>query len=188
MITLSAISATIRTTIATIATIAPMTQLSTAFKVYYQLPSQRFLRVLKTKISRHWKRGDTAMIIKSRNRRFCGKVFASIRSTSSWPILEGDFLAHNNIEANSLAYCDGNTLTMVDFIGHSIKNARLYVISYAGLSNDPGDDALFLKYEEWFSYVYFTLTFVLSFIIAAVKWSSQSWWIMTVPITYQIIY
>ncbi|ORZ05222.1 hypothetical protein BCR42DRAFT_181394 [Absidia repens] len=45
-----------------------------------------------------------------------------------------------------------------------IKKIRLCVISYAGLSNNPGDVAIFLKYEKCFSYVYFILTFVLSFI------------------------
>ncbi|KAI9492215.1 hypothetical protein BDB00DRAFT_883568 [Zychaea mexicana] len=87
-----------------------------------------------------------------------------INSTSSSPILERDFLAdnningNNNIKATSLAYCEGDTQAMIDFIGHSIKQIRLCVISYAGLSNDPGDVAIFLKYEKRFSYAYFILT------------------------------
>lgn len=125
-----------------------------------------------------------AMIMKLRNQCLCRYVFASASSTSSSPILERDFLAdnntnsNNNIKATSLAYCDGDTQVMIDFIGHSIKKIWLCVISYAGLSNNPRDVAIFLKYEKCFSYVYFILTFVVSF-IGAVKWSNQSWWIMT---------
>ncbi|KAI8880903.1 hypothetical protein K501DRAFT_301408 [Backusella circina FSU 941] len=115
-----------------------------------------------------------AMIMKLRNRCLCRYVFASTSSTSSSPILDRDFLADNNtnsnsnIKATSLAYCEGDTQAMIDFIGHSIKNIRLCVISYVGLSNNPEDIALFLKYEKCFSYVYFILTFVISF-IGAVK-------------------
>ncbi|KAI8061808.1 uncharacterized protein B0P05DRAFT_599464 [Gilbertella persicaria] len=92
-----------------------------------------------------------AMIMKLRNRCLCRYIFTSTSSTSSSPILERDFLAdnntnsNNNIKATSLAYCDGDTQAMVDFIGHSIKKIRLCVISYAGLSNNPGDIATFLK-------------------------------------------
>lgn len=111
-----------------------------------------------------------AMIMKLRNRCLCRYIFASTSSTSSSPILERDFLADNNtnsnknIKATSLACCDGDTQAMIDFIGHSIKKIRLCVISYASLSNIPDDIAIFLKYEECFSCVYFILTFVVSFI------------------------
>lgn len=53
---------------------------------------------------------------------------------------------------------------MIDFIVHSIKKIRLCMISYAGLSNNRGDAAIFLRHEKCFSYVYFILTFVVSFI------------------------
>ncbi|KAG1501489.1 hypothetical protein G6F47_000764 [Rhizopus delemar] len=91
-----------------------------------------------------------AMIMKLRNRCLCRYIFASTSSTSSSPILERDFLADNNtnsnnIKATGLAYCDGDTQAMIDFIGHSIKKIRLCVISYAGLSNNPSDVALLLK-------------------------------------------
>ncbi|KAG0738154.1 hypothetical protein G6F16_012388 [Rhizopus arrhizus] len=92
-----------------------------------------------------------AMIMKLRNQCLCRYVFASASSTSSSPILERDFLAdnntssNNNIKATSLAYCDGDTQVMIDFIGHSIKKIWLCVISYAGLSNNPRDVAIFLK-------------------------------------------
>ncbi|KAG0928826.1 hypothetical protein G6F57_013104 [Rhizopus arrhizus] len=92
-----------------------------------------------------------AMIMKLRNRCLCRYVFASASSTSSSPILERDFLAdnntnsNNNIKATSLASCDGDTRVMIDFIRHSIKKIRLCVISYAGLSNNPRDVAIFLK-------------------------------------------
>ncbi|KAG1057096.1 hypothetical protein G6F43_001037 [Rhizopus delemar] len=62
-----------------------------------------------------------------------------------------DFLAgnntnsNNNIKATSLTYCDGDTQAMIDFIGHSIKKIRLCMISYTGLSNNPGDVVIFLK-------------------------------------------
>ncbi|CEP17673.1 hypothetical protein [Parasitella parasitica] len=98
-----------------------------------------------------------AMIMKLGNRCLCRYVFASTSSTSSSPILERDFLAdnntngNNNIKATSLAHCDGDTQAMIDFIGHSIKKIRLCVISYAGLSNNSDDVAIFLKYEKCFS-------------------------------------
>ncbi|KAI9031025.1 hypothetical protein CLU79DRAFT_694733 [Phycomyces nitens] len=107
-----------------------------------------------------------AMIMKLRNRCLCRYIFASTSSTSSSPILERGLLAdnntksNNNIKATSLAYCDGDTQAMIDFIGHSIKMIRLCVTSYTGLSNNPGDVAISLKYEKCFSYVYFILTFV----------------------------
>lgn len=71
-----------------------------------------------------------AMIMKLRNRCLCHYVFASTSSTSSSPILERDFSVDNNtnsnnIKAASLAYCDGDTQQMIDFIGHSIKKIRL---------------------------------------------------------------
>lgn len=116
-----------------------------------------------------------AMIMKLRKRCLYRYVFASTSSTTSSPILERDFLADNNtnsnnkINATSLAYCDGDTQAMTDFIGHSIKKIRLCAISYAGLSNDPDDVALFLKYEKCFSYAYFVLIFVVSS-IGVVKW------------------
>ncbi|CAO3703038.1 unnamed protein product [Rhizopus stolonifer] len=111
-----------------------------------------------------------AMIMKLRNRCLCHYIFASTSSISSPPILERDFLAdnntnsNNNIKATKLAYCDGEIQAMIGFIGHSIKKIRLCVISYAGLSNNPGNVVIFLKYKKYFSYVYFILTFVVSFI------------------------
>ncbi|KAI8391140.1 uncharacterized protein BYT42DRAFT_526494 [Radiomyces spectabilis] len=93
------------------------------------------------------------MIMKLRNRCLCRYIFASTSSISSSPILERDFFvdsnsnsnSNNNIKATDLAYCDGDTQAMIDFIGPSIKKIRLCVISYAGLSNNPGDVVLFLK-------------------------------------------
>lgn len=42
----------------------------------------------------------------------------------------------------------GDTQAKIDFIGHSVEKIRLRVISYAGLSNDPDDVVIFLKYEN----------------------------------------
>ncbi|KAG1644567.1 hypothetical protein G6F44_002691 [Rhizopus delemar] len=92
-----------------------------------------------------------AMVMKLRNRCLHRYIFASTSSTPSSPTLERDFLAdnntnsNNNIKATSLTYCDGDTQAMIDFIGHSIKKIRLCVISYTGLSNNPGDVVIFLK-------------------------------------------
>ncbi|KAI9261009.1 hypothetical protein EDC94DRAFT_660040 [Helicostylum pulchrum] len=71
-----------------------------------------------------------AMIKKLRNRCLCRYIFASTSSTSSSPILERDFSVDDNTNSNSikaarLAYCDGDTQQMIDFIGHSIKKIRL---------------------------------------------------------------
>ncbi|KAI8971520.1 hypothetical protein BDF20DRAFT_915321 [Mycotypha africana] len=92
-----------------------------------------------------------AMIMKLRNRCLCRFIFASTSSTSSSPILERDFLQGNTtnsnktVKATNLAHCDGDTQAMIDFIGHSMKKVRLCVISYAGLSNNPGDVIKLLK-------------------------------------------
>ncbi|KAI9471010.1 MAG: hypothetical protein EXX96DRAFT_586532 [Benjaminiella poitrasii] len=97
-----------------------------------------------------------AMITKLMDRCPCYYIFAYTSSTSSSPILERDFLADSNTNSNdnvkttSLAYCDGDTQAVVDFIKHSIKKIRLCVISYSGLSNNPDNVAIFLKYEKMF--------------------------------------
>jgi hypothetical protein len=91
-----------------------------------------------------------AMIMKLRDRCFCSHVYAFTSSKTSSPILERDFVtdgqgSNNTLKAKSLAYCDGDTQDMIDFIAHSIKKIRLCVITYAGLSNDPDDVEVFIK-------------------------------------------
>lgn len=66
--------------------------------------------------------------MKLRTRRLCRYVFAYPSSSSSSPILERVFLAasnnDNSIEATSLAYCNGDTQAMIDFMRHSIEKIR----------------------------------------------------------------
>ncbi|CAO3588538.1 unnamed protein product [Absidia cylindrospora] len=69
---------------------------------------------------------------------FCDKVFASIRSKASQPLLSRDL-------KNNETFLDGDTQDLFYYVSKCTSKVRLCVMDYAGLSTDPQDVKTMMK-------------------------------------------